>query len=102
MIASEMTIEQLRGDIDQGRTHDKVKGNDPAKVPLGADEEAAGFPTPPHMAREAAHYERRELSSRGGDEPLKDTSLDRPFGVLFVSAVIFEAGALVAWLIWAS
>jgi hypothetical protein len=38
------TVERLRGDIDSGRTRDKVAGPDPATVPLGADEEAAGTP----------------------------------------------------------
>jgi hypothetical protein len=36
------TAEQLRGDIDAGRTGDKVGGLDPAAAPLGTDEEAAG------------------------------------------------------------
>ena len=34
--------DQLRGDIDAGRTGDKVGGFDPAAAPLGADDEAAG------------------------------------------------------------
>lgn len=38
------TVEQLRGDIDSGRTRDKVTGSDPAAAPLGTDEEAAGTP----------------------------------------------------------
>ncbi len=36
------TIEQLRHDIDSGRTRDKVAAHDPAAVPLGTDDEAAG------------------------------------------------------------
>lgn len=38
------TVERLRADIDSGRTRDKVRASDPAAVPLGADEEAAGTP----------------------------------------------------------
>lgn len=38
------TVEQLRRDTDSGKTRDKVSGPDPAAVPLGADEEAAGTP----------------------------------------------------------
>jgi hypothetical protein len=34
--------DQLRGDIDAGRTGDKVGGFDPAAAPLGCDDEAAG------------------------------------------------------------
>ena len=38
------TTEQLRHDIDSGRTGDKVAGFDLAVAPLGTDEEAAGTP----------------------------------------------------------
>jgi hypothetical protein len=37
-------VAQLRGDIDAGRTGDKVGGFDPAASPLGTDDEAAGTP----------------------------------------------------------
>jgi hypothetical protein len=36
--------EDLRRDIDAGRTGDKVPFRDPAAAPLGADDEAAGHP----------------------------------------------------------
>lgn len=47
------TMEQLRDDIDSGRTGEKVPASDPAAAPLGADDEAAGTRTrpgvtPPH------------------------------------------------------
>jgi hypothetical protein len=38
------TVEQLRDDIDAGRTGDKIDWPDPAAAPLGSDEEAAGTP----------------------------------------------------------
>jgi len=38
------TVDQLRHEIDQGNTGDKVRSRDPAAVPLGTDEEAAGTP----------------------------------------------------------
>lgn len=41
------TPDQLRDDIDSGRTGDKVPGADPAAAPLGTDEEAAGTPLDP-------------------------------------------------------
>src|SRR4051812_6510651 len=41
------TIEQLRADIDSGRTGDKVSAPDPAMAPLGTDDEAAGTPPSP-------------------------------------------------------
>jgi hypothetical protein len=40
--ASGSRVEQLRADIDSGRTGDKVAHPDPAAAPLGADDEAAG------------------------------------------------------------
>lgn len=45
------TVEALRGDIDSGKTGDKVDFPDPAAVPLGADDEAGGHsPNRPEMA----------------------------------------------------
>ena len=38
------TIDQLRHDIDSGRTGDKAPGFDLAVAPLGTDDEAAGTP----------------------------------------------------------
>jgi hypothetical protein len=52
------TVEQLRSDIDHGRTGDKVEGSDPAAAPLGADEEAAGTPLHTRVVS-MAHVERR-------------------------------------------
>lgn len=52
------TAEQLRDDIDRGRTGDKVPFPDPAAAPLGTDDEAAGTPAEParvDRARAAEH-----------------------------------------------
>jgi hypothetical protein len=38
------TVEQIRRDVDTGRSGDKHAYPDPAAAPLGADEEAAGSP----------------------------------------------------------
>lgn len=51
------TAEQLRGDIDAGRTGDKVGGFDPAAAPLGADEEAAGTTLDPGTLAEVRALE---------------------------------------------
>lgn len=53
------TPEQLRHDIDSGRTGDKAGGFDPAAAPLGADAEAAGNRTSPE---DIAADRRRERS----------------------------------------
>jgi hypothetical protein len=53
------TTEQLRDEIDRGRTGDKVDAIDPAAAPLGTDEEAAGTPIDPKLL---AIVRRRERS----------------------------------------
>lgn len=67
------TAAQLRDDIDQGCTGDKVRFPDPAVAPLGTDEEAAGTPVDPRVIaqvreREAKMAQRRDAqrSAEGG------------------------------------
>jgi hypothetical protein len=55
------TVEQLRADIDSGRTHDKVANADPAVAPLGTDDEAAGTRLDP---RAVSRDRRMTASSR--------------------------------------
>jgi len=43
------TPEQLRADIDSGRTGDKVGGFDPAAAPLCSDDEAGGAQNNPEL-----------------------------------------------------
>ena len=38
------TTDQLRSDVDQGKTGEKVNWPDPAAAPLGTDAEAGGAP----------------------------------------------------------
>lgn len=59
-------VEQLRDRIDRGEAADKVAVFDPAAVPLGADEEAAGTPPPPGALRLAAAAEDRRALDRSG------------------------------------
>ena len=53
---------QLKGDIDSGRTGDKVGGFDPGAAPLGTDAEAGG--TPP-TAQEVAMARKDEQATAG-------------------------------------
>jgi hypothetical protein len=58
--SSAPNVSQLRDAIDRGRTGDKVSHSDPAAVPLGTDDESAGYPPTaeqvrPAMARERGH-----------------------------------------------
>ena len=55
------STEQLRADIDHGRTGDKVDFPDPAAVPLGTDDEAAGTPTPGEIISAVRRAERQEF-----------------------------------------
>jgi hypothetical protein len=49
-------LDQYRHETDAGRFGDKVAVGDPAAAPIGTDEEAGGFSTPPHIvAATAAH-----------------------------------------------
>jgi len=55
------TADQLRHDIDSGRTRDKVCAPDPTVAPLGTDEEAAGYPPPPEAIALARRLENRRI-----------------------------------------
>ncbi|MGQ4272932.1 hypothetical protein [Terrihabitans sp. B22-R8] len=56
--------EQLRADIDKGRTGDKIAGSDPAASPLGTDEEAAGTPPPSDAVSDSRANEIKGLAQR--------------------------------------
>jgi hypothetical protein len=62
------TPDQLRADIDSGRTGDKVAAFDPALVPLGTDEEASGQSVPAEAVVAA-----RASETRGPCEPPQRT-----------------------------
>jgi hypothetical protein len=84
------TLEQLRADIDSGRTGDKVSAPDPAMAPLGTDDEAAG--TPPSPAA-IALTRRMENSRPHQSEP--QTGLGHAW--ILISIVIALAAAFVGW-----
>ena len=65
------TAQQLKGDIDSGRTGDKIEqGFDPGLSTLGTDDEASGAPVTPAQAAEA-----RRLETRGVRPPADQASL---------------------------
>ncbi|MGX9981585.1 succinate dehydrogenase, cytochrome b556 subunit [Methylobacterium fujisawaense] len=51
--------QELKGDIDSGRTGDKTAFFDPAASPLGTDDEAAGTPDSPDRVATAIRQEMR-------------------------------------------
>jgi len=87
------TVEQLRSDIDHGRTGDKIEGSDPAAAPLGADEEAAGTPVPLSVVSEVQAAERRGRA----DAPRKPRGLGAAW-VLIGIIVVFATG-IAMWLL---
>lgn len=96
--------ERLRGDIDAGRTGDKVPFSDPAAAPLGTDDEAAGHSAGVERRAAAAGQVGRSSAGGGTDErgrPYDDKGTTVP-GVSFTTAVVgllvvvIGAGALVA------
>ena len=60
------TTEQLRHDIDTGKTGDKIPFPDPAAAPLGTDEEAAGTPVHPEIVEQASRDENARPGHKSG------------------------------------
>jgi hypothetical protein len=87
------TVEQLRDDIDHGRTCDKVDAPDPAVAPLGADEEAAGTPPDP-SAVEAA----RTLEVSRACTPRSRRGIDA--GSLLIAFALALGAGLIVWMLW--
>jgi hypothetical protein len=88
-------VNQLQADIDRGRTGDKVEASDPAAAPLGADEEAAGTPVPPHAVTAA-----RDMGLAGAHHtPRKKKSGLGAAWVLVCFVLVFAAG-IVSWMLW--
>jgi len=56
----------LKGDIDSGRTGDKVEVFDPGMAMIGACEEAAGTPLTPEQIKIARDYETKQRWRFGG------------------------------------
>lgn len=73
------TTEQLRDDIDSGRTHDKVAKSDPAAAPLGTDDEASGAsPTPGQVATARAHETSRGTAGQPSASRTASQTVRRP------------------------
>lgn len=68
-----VTTQQLKSDIDRGRTGDKIdQGYDPGLSALGTDDEAAGTPNTPAQIEAARVLERRDVAQpaeQGGTNP---------------------------------
>jgi hypothetical protein len=93
------TSEQLGHDIDQGLSGDKVRGLDPAAVPLGTDEEAAGTPIDPHLVAVVRGRERKMRP-----QPARDGRVSQEMGrtvvAIYVAIVIGLSVGICSVLIW--
>lgn len=87
------TAAQLKHAIDTGRTGDKIDWPDPAAVPLGVDEEAAGTPLP-SAAVERAH---REETNRTATSQRTSART----GMMSLIAVLALVAAVLLWLLGA-
>jgi hypothetical protein len=65
------TTEQLRHDIDAGRTGSKIDFPDPAAAPLGTDDEAAGMPPSPAEVDTARRQEVESAPARTNQQRLE-------------------------------
>jgi hypothetical protein len=84
------TTEQLRHDIDSGRTGDKVRVGDPAAAPLGTDDEAAA--SPPSRAAIATA---RDQEGRG---PSQQPRNGLGAAWILIVIILLLAGAVLFWL----
>ena len=90
MTSPDDTVEQLRADIDSGRTGDKVSGSDPAMAPLGTDDEAAGTPPSP-----AAIAMTRRIENSRPSNPEPRIGLGHAW--ILITIIIALAVAIVGW-----
>jgi hypothetical protein len=89
-----VNVEQLRRDIDRGKTGDKIAADDPAAVPLGADDEAAGMPVSPSIAAMAHAQELKPPHLQASD-----TQGMRYAWVLFAAAAVIAVIVVVAGIV---
>jgi hypothetical protein len=85
------TAQQLKDDIDSGRTGDKVAFPDPAAAPLGTDEEAGGAPTHPREFQTARRQEAD--TTRGGIR--SNGSIVVMISIIFAFAITIMVAGLV-------
>jgi len=104
----EPSADELRHDIDSGRTGDKVPFPDPSAAPLGTDDEAAGTPPAPAAIQRARSHEVGDVTgqatavtheasrgyddNRGGGKGL--TVMSR--GALWLAGILVMAGLIAA------
>lgn len=88
------TTAALRGDIDKGRTGDKISHPDPSAAPLGTDDEAGGAPI---KQADAAAAHARETSR---DVPTHRPDQTGPWVWAVIVGALLVMAAAVAVIYW--
>jgi hypothetical protein len=87
------TTEQLRRDIDKGRSGSKVDFPDPAAAPLGTDDEAGGTPPSPEAVRTAWRQEVGEAPVKS-EQPALDIAVYVYIGIIAAIFVGLSASGI--------
>jgi|ADGO01.1.fsa_nt_gi hypothetical protein len=92
------TVAELKSDIDRGRTGDKVAADDPATVPLGTDDEAAGVSLSPELIQEVRERELEAgAQARAASHRTSDSEGTGVVAWLLIAAFLL-AGLAMVWL----
>ncbi len=89
------TTQQLKADIDHGRTGDKVaSGFDPGLSTLGTDDEAAGTPNTPQQVAMARGLEQQKAGSSSASSSRPLVTLGGPAMWIIVGAIVVVVAVL--------
>lgn len=94
------TTAQLKGDIDSGRTGDKVGVFDPGLSPLGTDDEAAGTPAEPHRIRLARRLEGVQRWAKGAARASYAHRHTNVPALAFAAFAVFAGLVMAGGIIW--
>ena len=84
------TVQQLKADIDSGKTGDKVvEGFDLGLSTLGTDDEAAGSPNTPEQVAMARALEKRHAPKPPAEQSARVAKLGQP--ALWMVVAVFAA-----------
>jgi hypothetical protein len=87
------TADRLRADIDRGKGADKVDHPDPATVPLGTDDEAAGRPPKPERVRMARREEIQPGKDAERGTQFREGRGEQTWLILLMAAVVSAVAA---------
>ena len=94
------TTQQLKADIDTGKTGDKIdQGFDPGLAPLGTDDEASGVRSTPEQIQQARKLERSGEVRPPAEQGQRNPTRGLPAVALIVAAllVLIVAVAVALW-----